>query len=362
MKKGTYLKRLILAISAACICSVGSLYAYEPTATLGVFAEQLIFPSAGRTGYLTDIQFSGLFGWSTRLGSGSYLNLSANGELNTYLYSNPVLSDREQLDLQVSAPFGSNRLDITAGLDASMLGTLVSPAYFNPDWQLKYRLERGRRKLRPYAAYVGYYLYQPDGTEDALYQGGEVGFLYNPSIRRGYQVGLEAGMENWTESYLFDAAGNPTQEGRRDVLVKVNGEVNGLLGFFLSWTLDGQAGLRWSNANRYVNLQLEDNSESSWFLYEEANISWSPHRQVDIQLGAFGRQELYLDRQALTSSGVLSGDPLRIISTGLNARLDWTPDDRLYLVATGEGSWRLANDPNEGRWNIAVGAGLEYGF
>lgn len=158
-------------------------------------------------------------------------NLMATGELDTYLYTNPVLSDREQLELQFSSP-----------LDARLPGL--------------------------------------------------------PQAGLAAQIQARAGQKE-------------------------------------------RAALRGSNANRYdVLFGLEENSESNWYFYEEATMSWSPNRQVDLQLGAFGRQELYLQREALTSSGALSGEPLRVLSTGLSARVDWTPDDRLYLVASAEGGGR----------------------
>lgn len=357
-------KRWVLFGMVMCVVSLGSAYAYPPTATVGVFAEQLIFPADGTAGYLTNLQLNGLFGWRRPLGSGSYLAFNADAELNSYLYSSPVFSDSEDLELEISFPVGSNRLDLDTGLGASLLGTIASPAFLRPDWQIKYRLERGRRKLRPYVAYEGYYLYQPNSNEDALYQGAEIGFVYRPSIRLGYQASLEGGWEGWNEYFLFDSGGNPTQDRRSDQLIRVNGEIEGLIGYFLSWKLGGHTGLRWSNANRYLeDLPLvEENSESNWFIYEEGSLSWSPHRQVDLQVGIFGHQELYLERDALTAGGALSGQALRVFSTGVSGRIDWTSNDRLYLVASSEAAFRLSNDPNEDRWNLAVAFGIDYSF
>ena len=83
---------------------------------------------------------------------------------------------------------------------------------------------------------------------------------------------------------------------------------------------------------------------------------------MDLQVGAFGRQEFYLEREALTEGGALSGQALRVLSAGMNLRFDWTQDDLLYLVGTCTGAWRLANDPNEERWLVTVALGIEYSF
>ena len=354
-------KRLALFWIILWVFSIGSAYAYTPTMVLGLVVEELIFPGNSTTDYLTNIQLNGLFGWSTKLESGGYFALNSSAELNSYLYSPAEFSDTENLELEATFPLGPNRLDMKAGLGASLLGT---SAYARPDWQLKYSLERGRRKLRPYVAYEGYYLYQYAGSEDALYQGAEAGFAYRPSIRLGYQASLEGGWESWLEYPLYNSTGSLTQEKRGDLLVMAKGQLDGLIGYFLSWQLDSNAGLRWSNVNRYLeNLSyLEVNSASNWFIYGGGSLKWSPNRKVDLQVGTFVRPEFYLEREALTEGGALSGEVLRVISTGLNARIDWTLNDRMYLVGTGSSSWLLSNDPNEERWNVTVGLGIEHSF
>jgi len=364
MKEIITKKRLALLCIILCIVSLGSAHGYDPTVVLGLFAEELIFPGNGTAGYLTNIQLNGLIGWRTKLGSASYFALNASAELNNYLYSSPVSSDSENLEMEASFPIGPNRLDVMAGLGASLLGTVTASAYARPDWQIKYRLEPGRRKLSPFIAYKGYYLYQHIDTDDALYQGVEIGFVYRPSVRLGYQTSLEGGWEGWLESALYDSAGNTTSDKRNDLLLKANGQLQGLVGYFVSWQLGSDVGLRWSNANRYVDSlsQLEENSESNWFINCEASLGWSPHRQVDFHVGAFVRQEFYLERKALTHEGDLSEQAMRVLSTGMNLRFDWTPNGRLYLVCEGAGSWRLSNDPNEELWNVTVGLGVEYSF
>jgi hypothetical protein len=344
------------------VVSFGKIYAYAPTVVLGLFAEEIVFSETSAVVYLTNIQLNGLFGWRIRKDSGITFSLNSRAEINGFLYDDLGFSDAEILEMKVSFPAGSGQLDIISSLDASLLGVFTESAYLHPDWHIKYLFDRGSRKLNPYLAYKGYYLYSQSDTDDGLYQGGEVGFAYRPSIRRAYEVSLEGGWEGWPDYPMFDSDGSLTKENRKDLLTTVNGSMEGLLGYFLNWELSGSVGIRWSTANRYLSSLsfLEENSENNVFLSEEGELKWSPHRRLDLQIGIYSQQTLYLGRQALTEIGALSGETLKVLTSGLSLRIDWTLNDRFYLVGSGTGTWRVSNDPNEWRWYAAVSLGIEY--
>ncbi len=117
-----------------------------------------------------------------------------------------------------------------------------------------------------------------------------------------------------------------------------------------------------SNANRYLDTPgiLEQRSESNLFFTFNGGWAWSPHRQVSLELGAFARQELYLQRDALTETEMLSGVPLRVFSVGTDLRGDWTPNDRMFLVLELSAARRFANEPAESWWNLLARAGVEF--
>jgi len=350
----------VILVAAAATAAAES---YPPTITFGAMAEGLLYPSVGRTDSVLGLQANGLLGWRSPLGSsGGYLALSADADVTGYFFANPAFADSENLDLLFSLPAGTNRLEINTGLSASALGTLSESPYVQPDWELEYRLERGRREVRPYLAYKGRYRYEPLAAADVLYQGAELGFLHRPSIRLGYQLGLEGGWELWPEYDIVDGAGSPTADKRQDMLVALNGEVEGLAGYFLTWNAAAKTGLRLSNGNRYLAdaLTVQGNSESAWLLQAEAGFGWSPHRRLDLQVLGFGRGDFYMERMALNEGGLPAGDKLNVLSTGVSVRADWTLDDRLYFVGSAEGAWRLSNDPAERRWSLSLGAGIEY--
>ena len=364
MKTTSFARLSVLLVFLIGLAPGVAAQAYPPTVAVGLFAENLLYPAAGTAGSVFGVHATGLLGWRGPLGAtGGYVSLSADGDLACHFYGNPLFSDTENLDLLVSLPLGGNRLEIATGLSASLLGTLDTSPFVQPDWRLLYRLERGRRKVRPYVAYEGRYRHEPLAEEDVLYQGAELGILHRPSIRLGYQVGLKGGWELWPDQILVDAGGDPLGQRREDALILLDGRLEGLAGYFLTWNLGAKGGIRLSNANRWLEGgQFEADSESAWVLHGEGALSWSPHRRLNLQAGVFARSDVYFERNALTESDDLSGVALKVLSTGVTGRLDWTLDDRLYFVASGDGGWRLSNDPNERRWSTALRLGLEYSF
>lgn len=338
---------------------------FPPTVVLGAYGMGIMFSegesaadSAGSIGV------SGLLGWRKSFSSGGYIAVNSSFDIRGFFIGLQEIEDDEMAALELSLPLGENRFKIDAGFSSSIFGTGSYPGYVRPDWKVAYLLQRGKRKVQLYGAYKGYILVQPEGNEDAFFQGGELGISYTPSIRLGYEANLGGGFENWPEFPLYDDFGNITGKKRRDYIMNLHGKVDGLIGYFVDWQLDGSAVLRLSNANRYLeSLALPDkNSESRLGITLEAGLGWSPSRRINLQIGPYTAWDFYLGREALKDDGSLLGERLNVFTIGSTFRADWTADDRLYVVLQGSGARKYANDISETGWNLIIKGGIEYSF
>ena len=347
------------------LCLLGLLgpavYGYPLTLVLGLLGGGTAFesPEDGRDALpLAAVNLLG--GWRDALPAGGYLGLAASARLLSYLAFPVILADSEKLALEAGLPLRCGWVELDGSLDASIMGDGENPAHLEPRWQAGLRLGGGA--VQGLLSYRGSYLYQPDDVEDFLYQGLKLGVEWERSIRLGLRAGVEGGWEYWPDYSLLGSGGVPTGVPRQDALGGLTVGLDGLAGFFLDWSVEASAGLRWSTANRYpsVVVGLEEDSENNLYAELRAAADWSPHRTVGLRLTGFLRPEWYLARAALTAAG--TGELLRVLSLGLKARADWTPNDRLFLVLEGAAGSRLANDPEEERWNATVLAGVEYSY
>ncbi|MBN1837511.1 MAG: hypothetical protein JW820_16770, partial [Spirochaetales bacterium] len=322
--------------------------AFPPTVVLGLYGSGFWYypddpavPAApGREAGLTA---SALGGWRSALAWGGSLALAGNAVV-TWAPAGSAgvdgLYDRESLELQLYVPLGGLRLEMESGLSASGLGTQEGlPPHLRPSWSVAGRWLGDLGVFRPFLEARGHVLLQADqdesadepGDEDALYQGGALGIALVPSFESSYEIAVDAGWQRWCQQVLFDAAGLPTPVPREDVVARLRAGGEWLLGYFASGELSAAGGLRWSNANRLTGdppSVLEANSESRWFAEVEAAVSWSPRRQLGLEAAGFVLGEWYLDRRL---PAPLAG-PLSVLTGGVDLRLDWTPDDRWYLV------------------------------
>jgi hypothetical protein len=300
-------------------------------------------------------------GWRRALAAGSYFGLTAAGRLAGYWSESSTFTDAESFELIAGFPLARARLELGAGLSASAMGSGEEAAHLRPDWRATLRFGEG--PFRGELQYRGAFLWEPDAVEDVFSQGVQVAAGVDPSVRLGLRGGLQGTWECWPDTFLYDATGTATGQRRQDVVGGLEVKLEGLAGYFLDWRAGASAGLRFSNANRYLPaLGLEANSESSWYLSADAGLQWSPTRRLNVLLESFLRHDEFLDRSALTASGTDTGETLRVLSGGFSLRGDWTPDSRLFVVLEGSAARRLANDPLEERWNVTVEAGVEYSF
>lgn len=332
-------------------------HGYEPTLILGVYGESLFTAEASGE---AAVRASGLLSWRSLLAERASLAFYASSILERTLIDSRQLYDSHTLSIDALFQSPAGLLFGESGLSGSLTGTLEGQSrYIRPDWRVGY--ESRREDLRASVTYSGYYLNQPETNEDSLFQGLTLALEAHPSIRIRYGLEILGGWERWTEWFLYDAGGGQTDENRDDFIGSLKVSSGGLIGYFHDWSIAIEGGVHWSDANRLTApLPVEEGSESYLFFALTGDWAWSPHRQVSLEVGAFARQDLYIQRDALTEAGTLSGVPLRVFSAGADLRGDWTPNDRLFFVLEVSASRRFANEPEESWWNCLGRAGIEF--
>jgi len=332
-------------------------HGYAPALILGTYGEGLL--TADGSGEAA-LRVSGLLSWRSLLAERASLAFYAGSVLDRTMVDTQRLYDSHTLSVESLIRSSAGLLTGECGLSGSFTGTLEGQSPFlRPDWRIGY--DGYREDLRASVTYSGYYLNQPETNEDSLFQGLTLALEAHPSIRIRYGVEILGGWERWPEWFLYDAGGGETDEKRDDFLGSLKVSAGGLIGFFHDWSIAAEGGVRWSDANRFLS-SLEEGSESVLFFAVNGDWAWSPHRQVSLEIGAFAREDLYIQRDALTLAGASLGVPLRVFSAGADLRGDWTPNDRLFLVLEVSASRRFSNEPGESWWNCLGRAGIELSF
>jgi hypothetical protein len=301
---------------------------YEPTLLLGMYGQEILTEDQG---WQTAVRAAGLLSWRTLLADNASLAMYASSAVDRTLLDDGWIYDYHSLSFDLLLRSAATHFGLGGGINGSVKGTLEGQEkYLRPDWTVS--LERiGDLSLR--SAYSGYYLYVPDTDEDALSQELTVGLAWDPSIRVRYGIDLLAGWETWTET------------DRNDLLGSLEASAGGLIGYFHDWSLTARAGLRLSN----------DAEESNLFAGAQGDWAWSPRRQISLETGVFLLEEIYSQ---------VNGSPElpNALSAGIEMRGDWTPNDRLFLVAELAASRRFATDPADNWWNVLSRIGLEFNF
>ena len=301
---------------------------YAPTLLLGVYGQEILTEDQG---WQTAVRAAGLLSWRTLLAENASLAMYASSAVDRTLLDGSWFRDYHSFSCDLLLRSGATRFILDGGINGSVQGTLEGQdPYLRPDWTVAYE-HVGDLLFR--TSYSGYYLYFPDTEEDALSQELTVGLAWDPSIRIRYGLDLLAGWETWTET------------NRDDLLGSLEASAGGLIGYFHDWSLTARAGLRLSDAAE----------ESNLFLGAQGDWAWSPHRQISLETGVFLLEEIYYQ---------VDGPPElpRALSAGVEMRGDWTPNDRLFLVAELAASRRFASDPADEWWNVLSRVGLEFNF
>lgn len=318
----------ILLLGLASIAAV-PLHAYPPVLLLGLYGEQLFTQDQGGQ---TAVRAGALLSWRGLPSENTSVALYTRSVVDCMFTTGGPLYDAHTLSLSTLIRGETGQLSLQGGFNGSWSGTFDGQSpYFRPDWRIGY--EHGRDDFLTTVSYSGYYLYQPDGSEDSLFQGLALGLNLDPSVRFHYGFKLLGGWEYWPE------------ENRNDVLGSIEAGMGGLIGYFHDWSTAAQGGVRWS----------QDNSEGNLFVAVDTEWAWSPHRQLSFELGAFARGEIFC-----WAAG--TPDVPTALSAGFDFRGDWTPNDRLFLVTELSASRRFASEPGESGWMLLARAGVEFSF
>jgi hypothetical protein len=314
--------------------------AFPPTVVLGLYGTDVLAsaadaPAANEAG----LGAGAAVDWKVVFPDGGSLAVAGS---SGWVFAPGVTYDEETLALEAWLPVGGLRVELVTGLAASALGTQdeLSP-YLEPSWSVAARWLGDRSPVRPFAEAPGYARVRPGDDEDALYQGGALGLELVPSFAATYRVAIEGGWERWPEQAVDGAP-------REDLLVLARGGGEWLLGYFAKGELSAQAGYRDS----------DEATESRWFARADGALSWSPRRQLNLEGRAFLYGQWYTAR-ALPSP--LTGE-VSVLKAGFDLGLDWTPDDRWYLVFGASVARGFSDDPQERGWTMKLRAGLELGF
>ena len=271
-------------------------YALPPSFFAGAYTDYHIDDTNEATGGTFDLGLYGFFSHRALLENGGYISTKASATMSGLL-SNDTLQDVESAQVMLVFPVAEHQFEFTTAVDSSIIGSEASGSEVKTQWQVLYRFLRGRRALNPYAAYAGTYLYQNLGTEDRVYHGGRIGFVYNPKLEITYAASLDVGMERWLAGL------------RDDLLADAQFDVHGLIGYFLTW----------GAAVDFRYLSSTDSTVSGIFGAYSGELGWNPTRKINLTFGLNVHQQFLLDDQSLDTY------------VGSVVRLDYNPADSLYV-------------------------------
>ncbi len=297
-------------------------YALKPTVVTGVFGEYRV--QGEEIEGTADLGMHGLFSYRTLLAHRGYAAASASVMLSG-LAPGSDLHDIETLHVLVSTPAGNNRLEVSGGIAASLAGIDDSGWFALPEWKVLYRLERGRRSIRPYGSYNGYIIVHEPETGNRYYNGIEAGLMHAPRVELEYRGSIRTGIEKWMN------------QERRDLVSGVNLQIHGLLGYFMNWKFTGNGEYRASS----------DASQDSVAGFAAAELGWSPSRRLTMTARTGFTQEFYLE----------ANESDHTVTYAL--RMDYMALDRIYLFVENNASWQNPFSDSSGTWNFQLKAGMD---
>jgi len=272
------------------------LYALPPSFFAGVYTDYKVERVSEASDRKLDLGLYGFFSHRALLDNGGYISTKASATLSGLL-SNDTLYDVESAQVMLVLPVAEHQFEFTTTMDSSIIGFEASGTEVKTQWQVLYRFLRGRRTLNPYAAYAGTYLHKNLGTEDRMYHGGRIGFVYNPKLEITYAVSLDVGMEHWIDGL------------RDDFLVAAQVDIHGLIGYFLTW--GAGVDLR--------SLSSTDSTVSGYSSAFSGELGWNPTRKINLTFGLNANQQFLTDDQSFDAY------------VGSVVRADYSPVDSLYV-------------------------------
>jgi hypothetical protein len=246
----------------------------------------------------------GSLGYRFPVGDDGYALINAATyltELRSAAESGEVPFDYSRVELITSLPAGRNRVEISGSAGASLLGAAEEELYFDPDWEVRYSFERGRRKVRPYIAYAGAFRYEESGTGGYFSSGAKAGFVYSPEVEIRWDLQTGAYLEQY--------------EDRQDLLLDASLSLDLLPGLFREILLEPSVSWRSSDSS----------AESAIGAKLPAALRWTPVKEWSFQLDGSARQVYYPEAEESTFTGLAS------------LRIDRTIRDSFFLYLEGGG-------------------------
>ncbi len=357
----TSIKAALMALMGFLLCSSPAL-SFDPTFILGGSAEQNSYEGGESTLWLDGY---GVGAWRTTIESGGYAVLEGSASLSYSPEGKGMLLDNEALEGTLGITLPGSRWENSLGMYSS-LDDIDDGTVLRPHWSSRYSLtlESPDKKsdIEPYIEYSGYHLYEELGAEDRQSHTGVLGITYEPSFKRSYRLQFDGSGRWWRRDYTdaLSTAAVSSDERRRDIILAGEFEISGLAGYFADWAVSLRGGTSRSNDENYLTADgLEELGTDTNFGRLDAELSWSPRRELDISAGLSGEGRRFLDRKAQREDGSL---PLTAIDIGGGVSANWTKDDKTFFLLKLSGVKTISNDPLVDTWSFSIGGGIEYGF
>ncbi|MGM0432962.1 MAG: hypothetical protein ACQEQU_09640 [Spirochaetota bacterium] len=261
----------------------------------------------------------GFYNFRSFLENGDYVTAKASASLSG-LSPERDLHDSKRLELGYNAQIGDSSLEFNTSLTSSFL----PESYINPTWKTVYRMQRGREEINPSLAYRGGYV-NSEGSPAHHYHEGEIGFSYSPTVELSTRTLLYTGVDLWIES------------GQRDEFVGLQQELNGLLGYFFTWSLTGNLD--------YTRSDVATTHKAAGSI--TGQVEWSPSRKVTLSASPL------LELAYLPDSGTWNTSIEGLL------RVDYVIRDGLFVYTEGATSRSHNGADGTTPWSATITGGID---
>lgn len=309
-----FIKKWLLITGIALIAHSGALFA-ETSAFVGTFA------SFGTPSQEVGIGARGNIDYRTMLSSIGFLKISSFAEVS-YDFTSKTLSDQLSAAIQGTWFVGDDDVSVSVGSRASFSGYAGEDSYWIPDWEIAYRMFRGHRDVNPYLSYTGF------ATDTSHFHGLNLGFRHTPHVEFTYGMAIGGGIES-----IF---GIETP----DYLVSLSGNLEGLVGYTVSWQLQGEVTYRDSS----------DSTNEGFSGEITGQLTATPSKRYQFHIAPTWYQTYLLATHQWE------------IAIDLAARMDMTLAEQLYVHVSPIVSWDHLQDRSATTTALRLTVGLDMGF
>jgi hypothetical protein len=332
------MKRIFSITALMFFLFLWSLPAASPTLIVGTFIDTGAYKVEGTEGRQEiDFGLSGNMGYRFSLGNRGYTVLNGGvllSGIRAAAESGGKPFDSEYLDLKMMLPAGDNSVEFDSSVEASLLGGAAGGTGVAPSWELRYRFERGRRKVRPYIGYIGDYRYRETGDSGRYSSGAAAGFDYSPLIEKAWALEVKGLWERYGEQQNTDG------DVREDLLITLAGKGDFIPALFWNFSVSPSFTYRTSTMEGKAALEME----------VPASVGWTPLRWWSFQLDAAARPVHYLESGETDASWRGS------------LRIDRSFEGGLFFYLEGGGSGTVSEAAMRESWEWFVRLGVDISF